>query len=152
TFIAPSAAEKLASMKPKKEHRPVVAQKLAAKADWPTPFLRQPVVHALAVWATEKEVPTLIKALAHTDIFTRREALKDMGKLRDKRTVAPVVQCFENLHTRSEAAGALRDLGPMAEKDVIDLVERSNDVTKRPIEVLESIGTEASVPMLTRLA
>jgi HEAT repeat protein/PBS lyase HEAT-like repeat-containing protein len=147
-FTTPPAAKRLAAMKPK-EHRAVVAQRLAALADAGDPHIRRPVVHALAVWATPKEMPTLVKALQHTDVFTRREALKEIGKLRDKSTIAPIVRCFQDFHTRAEAGAALRDLGPMAEKEVLTLMDQTDVFLKQAaIDVLRDIGTPASIPAL----
>ncbi len=91
----------------------------------------------------------LIDALQHTDVFTRREVLKVIGRFHDERAVAPVIRCFQDFHTRQDARTALRALGPMAEKDVIPLLNGGDVFLKRDaINVLHDIGTNASVPAL----
>ena len=146
------AAEKLAAMKPD-EHQAAVAQKLAGLVNTPNPFTRGAVMQALGVWATPAEVPVLIQAINSNDRPTRRAALQNIGKLRDERTVAPVVSCLAQMETQDLAAAALRDMGPMAEKDVLGLLnDRNGFVRLDAIKVLKDIGTPASVPALQALA
>jgi hypothetical protein len=146
------AAEKLARMQPN-QHREVVAQKLAARADLPQLFARRLVVEALGVWATPNEAPTLIKCLSHEDVPTRQAALKVIGKFRDERTLAPVVRCFRDAETRDQAEKALRDMGPMAEKEVLPFLNHQDVfVRQAAIRILRDIGTRQSVPALEAAA
>jgi HEAT repeat protein len=86
-------------------------------------------------------------------VFTRKEALKVVGRFRDERTLEGVIVGFRDSSTRAEAGQALRDMGPMAEASVLALIqslERNEWMLKKPaIEVLADIGTEKSVPVLT---
>jgi hypothetical protein len=147
-FSRMDATRRLTTIKPN-EQRGDVAQKLAKLTGAEDPFTRQGAVRALGVWATAKEVPALINTLDHSDVFTRREALKVVGRFRDERSLAPVMRGFRDFHTRAEATTALRALGDMAEKDVLALMKEDDVFLKQAaIKVLKDIGTNASVPAL----
>jgi hypothetical protein len=103
--------------------------------------------------AAARKVPALLAALAHKDLWTRKEALKVIGRFKDRRALEPVMICFRDGSTRREAAQALRELGPMAEPDVLALLDGDNLFLKRDaIDVLADIGTERSVPTLRAVA
>ncbi len=151
-FVRQTALTSLAQMPPN-EHRPLVAAKLAVLADSPDANTRQAVLPALGTWATPAEVPILIKTLNDPNPFVREEALKVVGPFKDERALAPVMRCFRNLSTRDPASKALREMGPMAEKDVLALL-RDRDVLLRQaaIKVLKDVGTPRSVPALEQAA
>jgi hypothetical protein len=146
------AADKLAKLPPKQEYRALIAQKLAARARDPNAQTRRSVIQALGVWGTANEVPTLIDCLNDTDFGNRGETLRIIGRFRDERTLAPVSRCFAESITRMDAGQAFRDMGSMAEKEVLTLL-KSDDVFWRldVINILKDIGTEASVPALQGL-
>ena len=151
-FTRRDALMRLATMQPN-DQRAAVAAKLVPLTEIDDPHIRRPAVVALGVWGTAKEVPALLKALDHDDPFTRREALKVIGRFRDAQTLAPVIRCFRDFQTRADADKALRELGPMAEKDVLALLqERDVFLKKAAIQVLADIGAEASVPALQQAA
>jgi serine/threonine protein kinase len=155
-FTRADALKSLADLKPN-DQRAKVAPKLAELTDDPSPFVRRPAVRALGVWAGKDEVPALTKAIAHQDVFTRKEALKVIGKLRDPRTLEPVMHCFREPQTRRDAADTLRDLGPMAEPDVLAILSERDEVgavflKRDAINVLADVGTEKSVPALRKAA
>jgi hypothetical protein len=147
-FTRRDALTRLATMQPTK-HRAEIAEKLVELTENDSPHIRRPAVVALGVWGSANDVPALIKAMEHDDPFTRREALKVIGRFRDPQTLAPVIRCFRDFLTRADADTALREMGGMAEKDVLALL-KENDVflRKAAIEVLTDIGTDASVPAL----
>jgi hypothetical protein len=156
-FVIARAAEKLAKMQPD-QHRAVVAQKLAALANSSDGFVpRSEVLRALGVWAGTNEVPVLIKCLTDRDPFAFKEACKALGKLRDERAVTPLVRCFQDLFQRDAAGKALRDMGPMAEKEVLALLNVKGDfkgdfLHADVIRLLKDIGTQLSVPKLQAVA
>jgi serine/threonine protein kinase len=147
-----AALERLAGMKPNAS-RAVVARKLVELTKVEDVWIRRGAVKALGTWGGKDEVPTLQRAMAHDDVFTRKEALKVVGRFRDERTLEGVIVGFRDSSTRAEAGQALRDMGPMAEASVLALIqslERNEWMLKKPaIEVLADIGTEKSVPVLT---
>lgn len=146
------AAQTLAQMQPEDRHRAVVARKLAELQPDPDLFARQSIAGALSLWATPNEVPVLIKYLDDENPFVRTEALKHIGRLRDPRLVAPVIKCFQEFMSRRDAGKALRDMGPMVEKELLPLLVRKerDDVFLRAevVKVLKDVGTSQSVPGL----
>jgi HEAT repeat protein len=151
-FVRRNALERLATMRPNAQ-RAEVARKLVELTELDDANIRRPAVLALGVWGSEDEVPALLKAVEHTDVFTRREALKVIGRYRHGDIVSAVIPCFRDFHTRAEADKALRELGPRAEQDVLTLLtERDVFLRKAAIEVLTDIGSEASVPALREAA
>jgi Protein kinase domain len=147
-FKCIDAAKSLATMKPN-EQRAEVAAKLADLVEADNPHIRVHAVAALAVWATHKEAAVLIRMLDHKDVFTRQAALKGVGRFRDEKSQLPIMRCFQDFQTRADAAHALRDFGPQAEKEVLGLLNKDDVFLKQDaINVLRDIGTEASVPAL----
>jgi HEAT repeat protein len=147
-----AAAEKLAAMQPN-EHRAVVAQKLAERANVQDVFVRRAAVKALATWATPSEVPALIGALRDEDPFTRQEALKGIGPFRDERAVDLVVRCLREAVTRDDAVRAVLAMGSMAEKPILALLDQDDLFLRQAVvKLLADIGTRQSVPALEALA
>jgi hypothetical protein len=147
-FTLKEALERLATMPPN-DQRGEVAKKLVALAEIGDPFIRRPAVAALGAWGGPEEMPALIKTLAHSDVVTRREGLKVIGRFRDPQTVVPVIRCFRDSFTRAEADKTLREMGAMAENDVLALLKEQDVFLKRDaMRVLAVIGSQASVPAL----
>jgi len=149
-----AAVERLANMKPN-AGRAVVARKLVELTGAEDPFIRRPAVAALGNWGSDNELPALLAALAHKDLWTRKEALKVIGRFKDRKTLEPVMISFREPSTRPEAGQALRDLGPMAEPDVLAILNEPANVgvvflKRDAIGVLAGIGTEKSVPALRK--
>jgi HEAT repeat protein len=91
--------------------------------------------------------------LSDRDINTRNETLEVIGKLRDERTVKPVVRCFVEFQTTWHGERALKDLGPIAEKEVLALLNQPDKGLWVPaIRVLKEIGTQKSIPTLEAAA
>jgi hypothetical protein len=142
------AAQALSKMTPDK-HRAVVAQKLAQELPKSTPGNRTPLLRALGVWGTPNEVPALMQMLSDKDVNTKNETMQALGKLRDGRAAALLVQCLYELSTQYHAEQALRAIGPPAEKEVLTLLNQ-NDIKLKVIAVrlLKDIGTQQSLPAL----
>jgi HEAT repeat protein len=151
-FTRKAAVERLVTLKPNNQ-RAEVARKLVEMTEDPSPFIRRPAVAALGVWGSNDELPALHKALEHEDPFTRHEALKYVGRFRDPRSLAPLMRWFRDGLARGEAGQALRQMGSMAERDVLAILQEPDVFLKKAaIEVLEDIGTQASVPALQEAA
>jgi serine/threonine-protein kinase len=151
-----SAVERLADLKPN-DQRAKVAPRLIELTDDPSPFIRKPAVRALGAWGSKDDVPALMRALAHQDLFTRQEALKVIGRFQDARTLPPVLVNFREFSTRKEAGIALRQMGVMAEPDVLAILNEREEfqllsLKQAAIEVLADVGTEKSVPTLEKVA
>jgi hypothetical protein len=146
------ALARLATMKPNSQ-RADVAKRLVALTEVEDTHIRRPAIVTLGVWGSENEVPALMKAMEHPDVFTRREALKVIGRFRDRRSLPVVIRCLRDFFTRADAEKAMCELGPMAEADVLVILNETDvGLKKSAIQVLADIGTEASVPALTEIA
>jgi HEAT repeat protein len=147
------AADQLAKLQPN-QHRAIIAQKLAERANVPDAIPRQSIIRALGVWATSKEVPVLIDALRDEHAPARQEAFRALAKTRDEQAVAPLVHCFLEGTNRFEAEQALKEVGPMAEKEMLPLLDKDREVFLRlsAIGVIKEIGTQESVPVLRAVA
>lgn len=142
------AAEKLAAMQPN-PHRPLVAGKLAEVLQTAEIRNRTPLVRALGVWGTAKEVPVLIRFLDDANINTRHEALQALGKLPDERAVEPAIRCLAIFETTWHAEQALKAMGPVAEKGLLAVLRQPNkDLWVPALRILKEIGTEQSIPAL----
>ncbi len=148
-FVAQKAAKQLAALPPN-EHRPAVAVKLAEQVQQhQDSFNKCALANALCVWATAKEVPVLIALLGDKDINTRNEVLKGIGKLRDERSVASVARCLLDLATSYHAERALKEMGPLAEIEVLGVLNQKGGPGRQAaIRVLRDIGTQQSIPAL----
>src|SRR5262249_27882027 len=155
-FTRKTAVERLATMQPN-DQRAKVAPKLVELTQDESPFIRCPAVKALGAWGSKNDVPALLRALAHKDPSTRREALKVIGRLPDPQTLEPVIQGFRDSSTRKEAGDVLREMGPKAEPAVLAIVNEPDDVgnvflKRDAIDLLADIGTGKSVPALEKIA
>src|SRR5262245_12091257 len=158
-FTRKTALERLVTMRPNDQQRPRVTRKLVEllkKADNRDRSIRYLAITALGVWGSENEVPDLIKAIEDPDVWTRKEALKVIGRFKDKRSLPAVIRSFREHQTQKEAAQALREMGPMAEQDVLAIVKEPADLQilflkQAAIEVLADIGTDKSVPGLRKV-
>src|SRR5262249_36852923 len=117
--------------------------------DDPDHFTRQALIGALGVWGSGKNVPALVRLLEHKDVVTRRSAIQVLGKLKDPQAVEPLVKCFLDFHTRSEASQALEAIGPAAEKAVLKLLGHKDVFIRRDAcAILKTIGTQESAAVL----
>jgi hypothetical protein len=146
------AADQLAKMKPDK-NRAVIAQKLAERATTTEFFPRISIIHALGVWATPAEVPLLIDATRDENNQVRSAAFEALGKTHDQQAVAPLVRAFVEGNNRFEAQEALRELGPLAEKEVLSVItgEQDDFLRMSAINLIKEIGTQESLPVLRKV-
>jgi HEAT repeat protein len=139
------------------DRRADVARKLVVLTKDESPFIQWPAIQALGTWGSKAEVPALIEATIDKNPSTRREAFKVIGRFRDDRTVVPVMNGLRDNSTRGEAGQALRDLGPMAEPEVLAVLAEPRELgllslKQAAIDVLADIGSEKSVPALRKIA
>lgn len=139
------AADYLAGRVPD-QHRPLVANIIAGQVLAAPVHALKPLLDALAVWATAEEVPTFIRLLSAKEIPTRNMVLQVIDKLRDKRTVQPVVNCLTELGTQWHGERTLIRMGALAEKEVLALLEQQNTWLRLiALRVLTEIGTQESI-------
>jgi RNA polymerase sigma factor (sigma-70 family) len=96
---------------------------------------------ALYVWATAKQVPSLIKSLE--DKFCRKAAMQTLGRLKDERAVEPLARFLQSdkHFDREPAAAALIAIGPAAEKEVRKYLTDDNAATRDEVaRILKQLG------------
>lgn len=154
-FTRKAALERLVTMKPN-DQRAKVARKLVELTK-NEPRFRTLAVTALGVWGSEDEVPALLAVVEDpADVWARKEALKVIGRFKSARALPAVMRCFrDDPSLRAEAGQALREMGPMAEQAVLDVLNEPADVRvvflkRDAIGVLADIGTEKSVPAMRK--
>ena len=117
-------------------------------------FVRMTAANFLGSHATTNEVPVLLKLLKDSDWSSRQAAAKALGRLKDERAIQPL----SDLIARGggmygqDASSALIDIGAPAEKAVIALLnERNADTQRQACNILQQIGTDASLDPLQKL-
>jgi LSD1 subclass zinc finger protein len=145
-------ADQLPKMKPDK-NRAIITQKLAERATTSELFPRVSIIRALGVWATPAEVPVLIDAMHDENNLVRSAAIESLAKTHDPQAVAPLVRAFVDGTNRFEAESALKELGPIAEKKLLPVLEKEQEVFLRlaTVNLLKEIGTQESLPALREM-
>jgi len=138
------AAERLGAMLPEESRRKEVAKALAeAFDDAEESWTRREIVEALMVWYTEESLPTLIDASRDDDNGIRRAAIQALTQVQDERAVKAIAERLGE--DRHEAAQALKTMGPIAEKTVLEYAKHPNrDVARAAIEILGHVGGKDS--------
>jgi predicted Zn finger-like uncharacterized protein len=149
------AAEWLAQQKPDLKHRKDVAHALDRLTTDVNNETRVAGLKALAVWATTDNIPALVNVLKDDNIFNkdaRRWAMEVLANLKDEQGAEAIVLRVPNIFDRPDAIKALKTMGPVAEKTVMQGVVTTNDdgVATELIKVLGEIGTKNCVMLLTR--
>jgi predicted Zn finger-like uncharacterized protein len=148
-LVRHEALRKLKDMLPDDEHRADVIKGLGPLINDADHFTRHWAIEALGVWGNKDAVPILLKAMRDGD--TRHEAMKALGRLKDERAVEPIAARLEEISDLHAAAEALKAMGPMAEKAVLARLNHHEiHVRWMVCEVLETIGTEQSIPALEK--
>lgn len=100
---------------------------------------------ALENWATENEVPTLIKAIDDSNQVVANSAMTALGRLKAAAAIEPLVKQLDKQGSRISAGKALRQIGAPAETAVQKALD-SNDWTTRleGVAILSEIGSAAS--------
>jgi HEAT repeat protein len=146
------ALNDLSRANPDSPRRAEVAGAVAPLLGDPEPNTRAAAARALGVWGTGEDVPALAKALDDPERAVQRQALDALVKLKDPRASAPVAALLANDALRHDAVRALRTIGNDAEDEVANLLRHPEaDVRLAACQVLQSIGTKASIPALRRL-
>jgi HEAT repeat protein len=101
--------------------------------------------------AEKKDVPGLIKALAHKDPEIRAAAANALGELRDGTAVVSLVSCLRDreLKVWREAAEALVKIGKPSVEPLAALIRFSPPLRELAIDTLGKIGAESAVNQLT---
>jgi len=125
---------------------------LATELADPDQYTRMAAMNFLAEHATLEQLPTLVKCLKDGEMSIRRNAVRSMTHLQDERTIQPLVEYVARGDTfDQEAANALINQGPAAEKAVLTLLDEHAITTRRQAcIILRQIGTRASLEPLQK--
>lgn len=122
---------------------------LAADGDGNTPSR---ALDALGKWADASCVPALIKLLEGGDDWARDKAAEVLGELHDARAAEPLAKLLATQDFGMTYERALIALGPAAEGAVLPLLANADeDVRRSACDVLEEIGTRASIGPINKL-
>jgi hypothetical protein len=144
-----TAADQLAGMRPN-QHRAVVAKKLTEAIEAAQDANRPSLLRALGIWATDKEIPVLVRFISEGDTSSRNEALKAVAPLRDRRAVEPAIRGLASISTTWHAEQALLKMGPVAEDGLLAALDQpgNKDIRHPILRILKETGTEKSIPTL----
>lgn len=122
-----------------------VAAALAAQLSDPDNSRRFQIGQALEAWATEREVPLLIKALDDSFQPVANSAMAALGRLKTPEGIEALVKQLDKQAGRLAASKALKAAGPAAEGAVLKSLE-SNEWMARleGVSILAEIGSPKS--------
>jgi len=137
-----NGARELENLEPVEKRRVEVIQALKKVANSPDLFApRGEAVKAIVRWGSKDEVPFFLELIDHNDHNVRQAVLVAMGQWKDPRAADPVAQRLVNGQDRPWASKALKEIGPAAEKPVIELLQHEDaGVRAEACRVLKVIG------------
>jgi serine protease Do len=145
------ALSALARMTPIEARRDEVAGILDPRLTDLNSSLRSSALRAIGVWGTKQNVPTLLKLLEHRDTSERWPVMRALGKIPDERAARALAERVKDSNDRLTAAQALREMGPLAEDVVLELLEHEDyQVRYQACHVLGEIGGPKSIAALKR--
>lgn len=137
-----NGARELENLEPVEKRRAEVIQALKKVANAPDLFApRGEAVKAIVRWGSKDEVPFLLELIDHNDHNVRQAVLVALGQWKDPRAADPVAQRLVNGQDRPWASKALKEIGPAAEKPVIEMLRHEDaGVRVEACRVLKVIG------------
>lgn len=130
-----------------------VARALAAQLENQDNTVRLWVVRALAVWCTPESVPALVKVLDDEHFPVVWGALEALEKLKDDRSIKPIVGLIKSKKQRQRAVQTLAAMGPLVEEAALELLsEPDDDMRYDACLVLKGAGGKASRGPLGKVA
>lgn len=107
---------------------------------------------ALTKWATTDTVAALVKALDDSNVLVRHNVMDALGRLKAEAAAEPIAQKLASQQDRIKASPALQAMGAVAEPAVLKQVENNEWMVRMEVcKILKVIGTQKSVPALTKL-
>jgi hypothetical protein len=153
-FAQRDGAKELLNLEPVEKRRKEVVQTLkqAAAAPGNAPF-RGEAVKAIGRWGTKDEAPFLLDLIDHNDHNVRQAVLVILGQWKEARGADPVAQRLVDSQDRPWASQALKEIGPAAEKPVIELLQhKDRGVRIEACKVLKVIaGKEGQAALVKAL-
>jgi HEAT repeat protein len=130
--------------------RPDVARGLDPLVKSSNHRVREEALKALVNWGTKDNVDTLLPLVQTGDLGSgnvRKLAIQALGNIKDDRAAPAVAARMTDFFDRETAAAALENMGPGAEKPVLQVLNTSNDAGVRLLacRVLKTVGTKDSL-------
>lgn len=144
------ALELLSRMKPIEKRRDDVANVLHNLRTTMSPYM-VPWLLAARVWATEKNVPTLLYTLESptSNIGERALAMETLARVpATKESATVIVRWVSDPTLGSSAVLALNTMGSKAEEPIASLLKQSKQERIFGCVLLAKVGTSKSVPVL----
>jgi hypothetical protein len=114
--------------------------------------VRPALTRLLVQHATGEQTPFLLGLLRSSDHSLRMEAVKSLGRLREKQAAEPLANMVAQGNMDFGAAEALKQIGSPAEDAVLSLLqEKHYETLRRACEILNRIGTQRSIEPLRAL-
>jgi HEAT repeat protein len=147
-----AAAEWLAQAAPDEKRRTAVARALESLVKGAAPG--DAAVRALARWGDKESGPVLARLIDDPNEAIRNAALDGLIRLKDARAAAPLVKRLTVPWGRGvQAAGPLKELGPVAEPEVVKELHHPDQSVRDAVrDVLKSYGTRDAVLLDQTLA
>jgi HEAT repeat protein len=144
----------LLKIEPVEARRGEVVEALKKVAATPGGFAgRAEAIRALARWGTKDDVPFLLGLIDHNDQAVREAVIVTLGQWKDARAADALAQRLVNGQDRPWASQALKDIGPSAEKPVIDMLRHADaGVRVEACRVLRVIAGKAGQAALVEAA
>jgi len=147
----------LSRAEPNNALREKVLTQIANDLTEDNPFLRQMASAVFCRWAGPEQSAQLLTYLQNSDPFLRGariEAMRSLGRFRDPKHYAVLIQLLEEPSLQRETREVLTDIGSDLEPFLLEAFPQLQDrLAKRStLEVLREIGTAKSLPMLQKLA
>jgi HEAT repeat protein/ribosomal protein S27E len=119
-----------------------VAKSLNKLLDQPDCLRNGDLVATLENWGTTENVPKLTQILDQSR-FGNPAAIRILGKMRDPDGIKAIARSIANPLNHGEAKRVLKEVGPLAEPAVIDVLTATNEIRTRLecIRLLGEIGT-----------
>jgi len=131
---------------------PEVLAMLAERINKSENMVRSALGRLLGQHATPQYVPLLLGLLKSSDSSLHSEAVKALGRLKDKRACEPLAEMVAR-GSDYEAAEALKQIGAAAEDPVLRLLkEKHLDTRRQACAILERVGTRRSLEPLREAA
>jgi predicted Zn finger-like uncharacterized protein len=141
-----SAASWLCQTPVNEERRPQVAEALNPLLTDARPDVRVAALKALAVWGTPKEVPGIVRAVDDDAGEVRQLAIQTLVQLKDPRGADAIAGRLSNFFDRDQAAKALQEMGPAAEKAVVKYYHhKDSEARERARRLLQEYNTKPTV-------
>ena len=153
SFAHDTACKELASMKPDSNHLQRVSSVLAETLPLAKEgFRMKEHVNAMAVWQTDEATRAFATLLANEKlILVRKEIIGLLPTIHSETTAEVLIGRLSNRADVKDARRALKILGEIAEKPVINLLNHPESSMRiEACKILQSIGTQKALDALQK--